>query len=110
MEKRRRGIEEVKIEVGKYLRSGLSKREYCKQQGTSFNSLQWLHTRLKRHEKSKKEKSKVMKSGFTCFELKKSVESKPIIVHYEKIRIELPENFSEQSFKKILTTVKNCNV
>ena len=109
MEKRR-SIGQIKREVENYKKSGVSKKDYCQKHGISLNSLNWIIIRLQRHEKSKKEKSKVMKSGFTCFEIKKPVESNPIMVHYEKIRIELPENFSEQSFKKILTTVKNCHV
>ncbi|MCK5686190.1 hypothetical protein KAJ27_18805 [bacterium] len=109
MEKRR-SIGQIKREVENYKKSGVSKKDYCQKHGISLNSLNWIIIRLQRHEKSKKEKSKVMKSGFTCFEMKKPVESKPIMVYYEKIRIELPENFSEQSFKKILITVKNCHV
>ncbi|MCK5686650.1 hypothetical protein KAJ27_21110 [bacterium] len=108
--KKRRSIGQIKREVENYKKSGVSKKVYCQKHGISLNSLNWIIIRLQRHEKSKKEKSKVMKSGFTCFEIKKPVESNPIMVHYEKIRIELPENFSEQSFKKILTTVKNCYV
>ena len=109
MEKRR-SIGQIKKEVENFKKKGESKRDYCQAHGISLNSLNWMIIRLRRHEKSKDKKSKVMKSGFTCFELKKLVESNPIMVHYEIIRIELPENFNEQSFKKILITVKNCHV
>ncbi|MCK5683460.1 hypothetical protein KAJ27_05045 [bacterium] len=109
MEKRR-SIGQIKKEVENYKKSGVSKKDYCQKHGISLNSLNWIIIRLQRHEKSKKEKSKVMKSGFTCFELKKPVETKPIMVHCEKIKIELPENFSEQSFKKILTIIKSWHV
>ena len=110
MEKRK-SIGQIKKEVEKYRKSGLTKKEYCQTQGISMNNLTWILTRLRRHnEKPGKTSNKVMKSGFTCFELKKPIESKPIMVHYEKVRIELPENFSEQSFKKIFTTLKNCHV
>jgi len=109
MEKRR-SIGQIKKEVENFKKSGASKKDYCETHGINLNSLNWTIIRLRRHEESKEEKSKVMKSGFTCFELKKPVKSESIMVHYEKISIELPENFSEQSFEKILNTVKNCHV
>ncbi len=109
MEKRR-SIGQIKKEVEKFNKNGASKRDYCQKHGISLNSLNWMIIRLRRHEKSKNEKSKVMKSGFTCFEIKKPVELKPIMVHYEEIRIELPENFNELTFERILNIVKNSHV
>ena len=70
---KRRSIGRIKKEVENFKKSNLSKRDYCQTNGISLNSLNWILIRLKRHEKSKDEKS----------------------------RIELPENFSEQSFEKI---------
>ena len=107
---KRKSIEQIRKDVENFKKSGISKKEYCKNQGISFNSLNWAITRLRHYEKSQTKNNEVLKSGFTCFEVKNAIESNPITVHFEKIRIELPENFNEQSFKKILTTIKSCHV
>lgn len=105
----KRNIEQVKKEVENFKQSGLSKKDYCQKQGISFNSLQWTITRLNRHEKKPGSKEVIKKSGFTCFELVKPIETKPIMVHYGPAKIELPDNFSEQSFRKIISTIRKCH-
>ncbi len=108
MRKQKRSIEEVKLEVEKYLKSGLSKREYCEKTGMKFHSLQWMHTRLKRHEKLEQNVREL--SGFTCYELPQKASENTIKIKFSHFNIELPETVSEKIVDKLIKEIRYKNV
>jgi hypothetical protein len=88
---------EWQTHVESYMKSGVSQREYCRQHGISY----WSFNTWKRKIETGSNKLKlqeVSKDLVHSLSAEKGIE----FVLGDRIRITIPDNFSEETLKKIL--------
>lgn len=91
-----------KTHIEEHRKIGLSQREYCEQKGISF----WSFNPWKR--KIEKEKSKLQEIPPSLVQSLSSGNREIEVILEGRIRISIPDNFSEETLKKVLNVLVAC--